>query len=159
MRTKYNPANMEIMEWQRDNYIISTDVSKINLPIVHHYLSNDSYWAQQIPLGVVIRSIENSLCFGVYDGQAQIGFARIISDFATFAYLADVFILPEYRGRGLSKWLMDVIISYPQLQGLRRFLLATRDAHTLYSQFGFELYPQPQNLMALNIPDPYRSKK
>ena len=147
------------MEWQKDNYLISTDVSKINLDIVHHYLSNDSYWAQHIPVDIVMRSIENSLCFGVYDEQAQIGFARIISDFATFAYLADVFILPAYRGKGLSKWLMDVIVGHPQLQGLRRFLLTTRDAHTLYSQFGFERFPQPENLMTRGIPDPYKLKK
>ena len=150
---------MEILEWKKDNYTISTDKSKIDLESVHHYLSMDSYWAQQIPVAVVKRSIENSLCFGVYDGTAQAGFARVISDFATFAYLGDVFILPEHRGQGLSKWLMEVIVSYPQLQGLRRFLLTTKDAHTLYSQFGFEQYAQPERLMARNYPDMYKAKK
>jgi GNAT superfamily N-acetyltransferase len=150
---------MEIMEWQKDNYTISTDKSKIDLDSVHHYLSIESYWAQQIPLGTVRRSIENSLCFGVYYGREQAGFARVISDFATFAYLGDVFIFPEHRGKGLSKWLMEVIVNYPQLQGLRRFLLTTKDAHTLYSQFGFEPYHQPERLMARNYTDMYKSKK
>ena len=150
---------MEILEWTKDNYTISNDKSKIDLDTVHQYLSIDSYWAQQIPMEIVKRSIENSLCFGIYYGKVQAGFARVISDFATFAYLGDVFILPEHRGKGLSKWLMEVIISYPQLQGLRRFLLTTKDAHNLYSQFGFEQYPQPERLMTRNYPDIYIGKK
>ena len=159
MQVKYKPTTMEIMQWQKEGYTISADKTKINIDLVHNYLSNDSYWAQEIPLAIVKRSIENSLCFGVYYQGRQIGFARIISDFATFAYLGDVFILPEHRGKGLSKWLMQVILDYPQLQGLRRFLLTTKDAHGLYSQFGFILYPQPERLMTRNNPDIYKLKK
>ena len=137
---------------------MSTDKSAINVQVVHHYLCNDSYWASGIPLDIVMRSINNSLCFGVYCQQEQVGFARVISDFATFAYLGDVFILPEHRGKGLSKWLMQVIMNYPELQGLRRFMLTTKDAHGLYAQFGFSAYPQPERLMGKNDPDIYKKK-
>ena len=159
MAVNFKPTIMDPMEWHKEGFTISTDKSKLNIELVHAYLSKDSYWAQQIPVAVVKRSIDNSLCFGVYYENRQIGFARIISDFATFAYLADVFILPEQRGKGLSKWLMQVIIDYPALQGLRRFLLTTKDAHGLYSQFGFIPYPQPERLMTRNDPDMYKSKK
>src|SRR5678816_2946929 len=117
------------MEWKKGEYLISTDKEKINIETVYNYL-NRSYWAEGISLEVVKRSIENSLCFGVYYHGQLVGFARVISDFATFAYLADVFIVPEERGKGLSKSLMQVIIEHPQLQHLRRFVLATRDAHS-----------------------------
>ena len=147
------------MEWQNGDYSISTDKSKLDIAIIYTYLSQDSYWAEQIPVGIVQRSIENSLCFGLYQKGLQVGFARIISDFATFAYLADVFVLPEHRGKGLSKWMMQVIMDLPDLQGLRRFLLTTRDAHGLYSQFGFTPYAQPERLMTRNDPDIYKSKK
>jgi GNAT superfamily N-acetyltransferase len=102
------------MQWQKGDYSISTDKSAIDVPVVHQYLCNDSYWASGIPLDIVTRSIDNSLCFGVYYQAKQVGFARVISDFATFAYLGDVFILPEHRGKGLSKWLMLVIMNYPE---------------------------------------------
>jgi GNAT superfamily N-acetyltransferase len=147
------------MEWHNGDYSISTDKSKLDIAIIYTYLSQDSYWAEQIPVGIVQRSIENSLCFGLYQKGLQVGFARIISDFATFAYLADVFVLPEHRGKGLSKWMMQVIMDLPDLQGLRRFLLTTRDAHGLYSQFGFTPYAQPERLMTRNDPDIYKSKK
>jgi GNAT superfamily N-acetyltransferase len=147
------------MEWRKEDYSISTDKAKLNIDLVHIYLSNDSYWAQQIPLAIVKRSIENSLCFGVYYQNLQVGFARVISDFATFAYLGDVFILPQHRGKGLAKWLMQVITDFSHLQGLRRFLLTTKDAHGLYTQFGFVPYPQPDRLMTRNNPDIYKSKK
>jgi GNAT superfamily N-acetyltransferase len=147
------------MEWQKGEYSISTDRKKINVPVVHQYLCYDSYWAIGIPIDVVIKSIDNSLCFGVYHGEKQVGLARVISDYAVFAYLADVFILPEYRGKGLSKWLMQVIIDHPQLQGLRRFLLTTKDAHGLYEQFGFITYPQPDRLMGRSDNDVYKRKK
>jgi GNAT superfamily N-acetyltransferase len=147
------------MEWIKDDYKISTDKSKINLSTVQDYLCNQSYWAEGIPLSIVRRSIENSLCFSIYYKEEQIGFARVISDYATFAYLADVFVLPAYRGNGLSKWLMDVILDYPDLQGLRRFLLTTKDAHSLYAQFGFVLYPQPERMMTINRPFTYKDKK
>lgn len=118
-------------------YHISTDRSKLDTVLIHNYLCNESYWGKGRSLETVKRSIEHSLCFGVYSGDAQVGFARVVTDHATFAYLADVFILEAYRGNGLSKRLMQEIVSHPQLQGLRRFMLATKDAHTLYEQFGF----------------------
>lgn len=124
------------MEWTKDDYTISTDKERINVPFVHAFLTQ-SYWAKGIPEETVSRSIEGSLCFGVYHGNQQVGFARVITDGATFAYLADVFIVETFRGRGLSSWLMEYILSHPGLQGLRRFLLATRDAHGLYQKFGF----------------------
>jgi len=147
------------MNWQKDDYIISTDKSMINIDVVHHYLSNESYWAEQIPVDIVQRSIDNSLCFGLYYRNEQVGFARIVSDYATFAYLGDVFILSEHRGKGLSKWMMTVIMNHPELQGLRRFLLTTKDAHGLYVQFGFVPYPQPERLMTISRPDMYKTKK
>jgi len=146
---------MELTEWKKGNYIISTDKSKIDVPIVHNFLSH-SYWAGQIPRETVKESIENSLCFGIYHYEELVGFARVITDFATFAYLADVFVLPPERGKGLSKWLMEVIIDHPRLQGLRRFILATRDAHKLYSQFGFRPFAKPERWMERHNPDIYK---
>src|SRR5215831_4183853 len=143
------------MDWQRDGLTISTDPARIDRALVHAFLS-DSYWAPGIPREIVDRSIENALCFGIYDENRQIGFARVISDFSTFAYLADVFVLPEHRGRGLSKWLMQVIIDHPQLQGLRRFTLATKDAHSLYAQFGFTPFDKPERWMHRHDPDVYK---
>ena len=146
---------MEKTEWIKDGYLVSTDKSKIDVETVHDFLSR-SYWAENIPLDVVRKSIENSLCFGIYHQQRLIGFARAISDFATFAYLADVFILPEQRGKGLSKWLIGIVLEHPQLQGLRRFTLATRDAHSLYAQFGFSLFDKPGRWMQKHDPDVYK---
>jgi GNAT superfamily N-acetyltransferase len=143
------------MEWLRDTYTITTDKGKINLGYTHNYLSKESYWAQHIPLDVVRRSIEGSLCFAVLHEGKQVGFARVITDEATFAYLCDVFIDPGHRGCGLSKWLMQVIIDYPTLQGLRRFLLATRDAHELYRQYGFTPLTLPDRWMQVHKPDVY----
>lgn len=147
------------MEWTRDDYTISTDTSIINVPLVHDYLCHQSYWAEGIPLDIVQRSIDHSLCFGIYHAGEQVGFARVISDYATFAYLGDVFVLPAHRGKGLSKWLMQVIMDHPQLQGLRRFLLTTKDAHELYARFGFVVYPQPERMMGINKPSIYTEKK
>ena len=146
---------MEETEWIKDGYLVSTDKSKIDVETVHDFLSR-SYWAENIPLDVVRKSIENSLCFGIYHQQRLIGFARAISDFATFASLADVFILPEQRGKGLSKWLIGIVLEHPQLQGLRRFTLATRDAHSLYAQFGFSLFDKPGRWMQKHDPDVYK---
>lgn len=143
------------MEWRKDDYRISTDKNELNVDYVHHFLSH-SYWAENIPLAVVRRSIEGSLCFGVFYREEQIGFARVISDEATFAYLADVFIDERFRGRGLSKWLLEVILAYPGLQGLRRFLLATRDAHGLYQQFGFGQLTSVDRWMQIHQPDVYK---
>src|SRR5678815_3351190 len=131
------------MDFTKDGFTISTEKEKLDIDLIHSFL-NRTYWAEGILKEIIRRSIEGSLCFGVYenDKQAmpacrQVGFARMITDKATFAYLADVFIIEEYRGRGLSKWLMEVIMSHPDLQGLRRMILATKDAHGLYKQFGF----------------------
>jgi len=126
---------MVVMEMGR--FLISTDRSKLDLDVIHKFLTG-SYWAAGIPRATVARSIENSLCFGVYDNSNQIGFARVISDFATYAYVADVFILEPYRERGLGKELMASIMAHPDLQGLRRWSLGTRDAQGLYAQFGFQ---------------------
>jgi len=135
-------------------YSISTDKEKLDMEIIHDFLSN-SYWSKDIPIETVKRSIENSICFGVYHQNKQVGFARVITDSATFGYLADVFIVEEHRGKGLSKMLMKFIMDYPQLQGLRRFCLATRDAHSLYMQFGFTLLKNPDRLMEIVHADIY----
>lgn len=136
-------------------YEISTDKARLDIPLIHRFLSQESYWAMNIPLDIVQRSIENSLCFGVYDGEAQVGFARLITDQATFAYLADVFVLPNYRGRGVAKRLITTISAYPTLQGLRRWVLATRDAHELYAQFGFMALDDPNLFMQRKRGRPY----
>jgi GNAT superfamily N-acetyltransferase len=138
---------------------ISTDQDQLDIELIHRYLSTESYWAKGIPLATVERSMENSLCFGGYVDGEQIAFARVISDYATFAYLADVFVLGGHRGRGYSKALMQAVIAHPQLQGLRRFMLATADAHTLYQPFGFTAPAKPQNLMERCFPDLYQQKK
>jgi len=148
---------MEIMEWRKGNYLVSTDKNKIDTTAVHHFLSR-SYWAEGISSEIVKKGIDNSLCFGVYNQAKLVGFARVISDFATFAYLADVFIIPEERGKGLSKWLIKLIIEHPQLQGLRRFTLATKDAHGLYAQFGFTLFDMPERWMNRHNPDVYKRR-
>lgn len=134
---------------EQDHITISTDKQLLDLDFIHRELS-ESYWARSIPAAIVHRSIEHSLCFGVYAGGKQIGFARVISDYATFAYLADVFITAPQRGKGYSKQLMEYIMNHPQLQGLRRFLLATLDAHGLYSQYGFSSVQKPERLMEIN---------
>jgi GNAT superfamily N-acetyltransferase len=144
------------VEWIRDKFIISTDKARLNIAYTHEYLANHSYWAQNIPVTVLKKSIEGSLCFGIYAADKQIGFARVITDKASFAYLADVFVDENYRGLGLSKWLMQVIVTHPDLQGLRRFLLATRDAHGLYEQFGFSLLSYPEKWMHIHNPDVYK---
>jgi GNAT superfamily N-acetyltransferase len=142
--------------WTQGEFEISTDPARIDLRAVHEFLTN-SYWARGIPLETVQRSIENSLCFGIYQGNRQIGFARVVTDRATFAYLADVFVLPDYRGRGLSRWLMECIIAHPDLQGLRRWMLATQDAHGLYRQFGFSPLKAPERWMEIHRPDVYKN--
>jgi len=132
-------------------YEISTDRSRLDMALIHEFLLS-TYWAQNIPRAVVERSIQNSLCFGAFQGGQQAGFARVITDFATLAYLADVFVVPEHRGRGLSKMLLRAILAHPELKGLRRFLLATQDAHGLYAQFGFQPLAQPEHFMTIHQP-------
>lgn len=146
---------MKTYEYQQNNIKISTDKSKLDLSIIHDYLANQSYWAKGIPLEIVKKSIENSICFGIYESEKQIGFARVISDCATFAYLCDVFVLEEYRGKGVSKFLMKCILQNPDFQGLRRWSLATYDAHGLYEQFGFKLISRPDRAMEILNMDVY----
>ena len=128
---------MEYYELKKDEYLLSTDPSKLQVDMIHSYLSKESYWALNIPKETVERSIKNSMPFGLYANGQQVGFARLVTDRTIFAYLADVFILPAFRGKGLSKWMIKSIQSHPELQGLRRWMLATRDAHGLYEQFGW----------------------
>ena len=139
-----------------NNISISTDKSSLDFEVIHRFLSG-SYWAEGVPIEVVRKSVENSLCFGVYDGNHQVGFARVISDFATYAYLADVFIIEPYRGKSLAKWLMECIVAHPQLQGLRRWTLATRDAHELYAKFGFKPLQRPDRFMELHNAEIYKA--
>lgn len=127
---------MADVEHQRDGYVLSTDKTKLNIGLIHDFLSNASYWARGRPLLVIQKSIEHSLCFGVYAGAQQVGFARVVTDYATFAWLCDVFILESHRGLGLGKWLVECIVAHPELLGLRSLLLATRDAHGLYLRYG-----------------------
>lgn len=140
-------------EWQRGEFEISDDRARLDLNVIHKFLSTESYWATGREIETVQRAIENSLPFGIYaSGGALVGFARVVTDYATFGWLADVFILPEYRGRGLSKWLMEVILTHPELQGFRRWVLATKDAHELYRKFGFRELKRPERWM--ERPDP-----
>ena len=141
-------------EFRRGDYSISTDRERIDLSVVHGFLTN-SYWSPGIPLAILRRAIDNSLCFGLYSAAAQVGFGRVITDQATFAYLADVFVLAPHRGKGLAKWLVQVILDDRRLQGLRRFLLATRDAHTLYQRFGLTAPARPYTFLEINRQDVY----
>lgn len=141
----------------KGEYRISDKKSEMDLDAIHAYLSI-SYWSPNIPKSIVKKGIESSLCFGVFYEEQQVGFARAITDKATFAYLCDVYILEEHRGKGLSKKLMDKIISHSELQGLRRMLLATRDAHGLYKRYGFDPLPKPEIFMSKWVPEAYLNK-
>lgn len=178
METARTSGVETVLEQRRGEFLISTDRTRLDVGLIHGFLTN-CYWARGIRREVVARSIEHSLCFGIYDcfsganprlakdarpfddaqgrhgAPMQVGFARVVSDFATVAYLGDVFILEAYRGRGLSKWLMQCIMEHPGLQGLRRWILLTRDAHGLYSQFGFAALKSPERYMELHRPDVY----
>jgi Predicted acyltransferase len=146
-----------VREWRRDGYVLSNDPARVDVETVHRFLSEQSYWAKGIPREVVERSIAGSLVFGIYEEATgeQVGFARVITDQATFAYLADVFVLQTARGKGLSTWMVGLILQQPQMQGLRRTLLATADAHTLYSRFGFRPLEKPERWMERHVPDVY----
>lgn len=146
---------METIAVKEGAYHISTDKALLDLNAIYDYLSKESYWSQNIPFDIVEKSIAGSLCFGVYEDDKQIGFARVVTDGAIFAYLGDVYILEAYRGKGLSKFLMRTILAHPDLQGLRRFLLVTSDAHGLYRQFGFTDISNPDKFMHRHNPDVY----
>ena len=145
------------MDWNKGEYTISTDPERLQIDVIHKFLIEESYWARERSRELTETAIKNSLPFGVYKGENLIGFARVVTDYATFAYLGDVFVLEEYRGKGLSKWLMEVIVAHPDLQGLRRFLLATRDALGLYRQFGFDDLRIPYLWMERTSPNAYAS--
>jgi GNAT superfamily N-acetyltransferase len=134
---------------------VSTDRARLDVARIHRWLSEESYWANGIPRAILERAIENSLCFGIYDGGEQIAFARVISDYATYAYLCDVFVAASHRGRGVGKELMRAVREHPSLQGLRRWGLATRDAHGLYEQFGFTPLSMPERMMEVLVKNPY----
>lgn len=142
-------------EWRRGEFVISTERSRLDVKAVHRFLSR-SYWSPDIPLEVVRRSIEHSMPFGMYRGPEQVGFARVTTDFATFGYLADVVIAEPVRGRGLGTWLMETIFAHPELQGFRRWMLATRDAHGLYAKFGFKPLSSPERFMEKWDPEIYQ---
>lgn len=147
---------MSHFERSKENYRISTDPTRFDIEAIHAYLVR-SYWAEGIPRGVVERAIAGSLCFGLFDQERQIGFARVVTDRATFAYLCDVYVLEEYQGRGLGSWLMETVQSHPELQSLRRFVLVTRDAHRLYERFGFTAPRNPAGYMEITRPGIYKS--
>ena len=141
--------------FNRDEFVISTDPASFDLSAIHAYLVR-AYWSEGIPRETMERAIANSLCFALLQGKSQVGFARVVSDSATFAYLCDIYILEDYRGKDLGKWLMECVMNHSALQGLRRFILATRDAHGLYSQFGFRELSKPESMMEILRPDIYR---
>jgi GNAT superfamily N-acetyltransferase len=154
-----SPTAGAIAEQRRGEFLISTDPRRLDVQRVHRFLT-DCYWAKGIPLAVVERSIRHALCFGIYDGSgAQVGFARVVSDFSTIAYLGDVFILESHRGRGLGKWMMECILEHPALEGMRRWILVTRDAHGFYEHFGFTPLKSAERYMELHRPDLYEIGK
>lgn len=139
-------------------FTVTTNQADLDIPLIHQFLSEQTYWAKGIPRATLERAIEHSLCFGGYLGTSQVAFARVISDYATFAYLCDVFVLSAHRGNGYSKQLMEAINAHPQLQRLRRFMLITRDAHDLYAEFGFSVTAKPQGVMERHDPNVYQAK-
>ena len=150
---------MDYQEYHKGKYLISTDPARLDLDAIHAFLSR-AYWSEEIPKQLLERAVKNSLCFNVYDWEnhKQIGFLRVISDLATYAYICDVYILEEYRGQGLSKWLMECVKNHPDLQGLKRWSLLTRDAHGLYRQFGFVEVATPERYMEISNPDIYKKQ-
>jgi GNAT superfamily N-acetyltransferase len=153
---------ISIFESRLPGYTLSTDRTRLDIPAIHRFLSEEAYWCRGIPLPVTEKAIQNSLCFGVYhdvDPVQQVGFARVITDYATFAYICDVFILNDYHGLGLGKWLVSCIRAHPGLQGLRRWSLATRDAHSLYARYGFQPLSNPERWMQITNPDAYKESR
>ena len=146
------------IEEKRDTFTISTDPSKLDLDAIHDFLTR-SYWSEGIPKPMVKRAIEHSLCFGLFDLEKQIGFARVVSDYTTYAYLCDVYVLESYRGKGLGTWLMSFVLKHHELQGLRRFTLLTRDAHGLYKKFNFATMKDPSRYMEIHVADIYKKSR
>jgi len=147
---------MENIIVHKGDYYITTDKSKLDIKAIHHFLSTEAYWSKNIPFETVKNAIEHSLNFGVFFKEQQVGYARVITDFSTIAYLGDVFVLPEFRGQGLSKWLMQQVMAHPNLQGLRRWILLTGDAHELYRQFGWQAIASPDKWMELHDKNVYK---
>jgi GNAT superfamily N-acetyltransferase len=147
-----------IQEYERGEFQISTDPARLDVDVIHNFLANEAYWSPGVAREKVERYLKHSLCFGLYAGQQQAGFARVISDFTTFAYLADVFILRPFRGQGLGKWLVQTILFHPELQGLRRWTLHTQDAHSLYHRYGFKNDPHPENYLILRPNQPQEQR-
>ena len=148
---------MKVVEHHFGDFLITTDKSKLDIAAIHDFLSKHSGWSDHIPFDRVKVSIDNSLCFGLFHNNKQIGFARVISDLSTIAYLGDVYVLDNYRGQGLSKKLMDAIMGHPNLQGLRRWILLTSTAEWLYEKYGFTKIPQPEWYMELYNPNVYKT--
>jgi len=146
------------MEWTQGDFTITDRRDDLDVDVIHNFL-RESYWAEGIPRALVEKSIRHSLCFGLYHAANQVGFGRVVSDRATFAYVADVFVVPAFRGRGLGKWLVSCVLAHPELQRLRRWLLATRDAHGLYQQQGFTALRRPDVFMEISDPDVYRPEQ
>jgi GNAT superfamily N-acetyltransferase len=146
----------QVSEWRRGEFEITTDRDRMDLDTIYAFLALESEWSRGIARAAVERSVRYSLCFGVFHGNKQVGFARVICDCATIAYLGDVFVLTDYRGRGLAKWLMECIVSHPDLQNLRRWILVTGDAHGLYRKHGFTQLASPESFMELHNPGVYK---
>lgn len=146
---------MEDITATKDDYLLTTDKTKLDLHMIHKFLSGESHWAKNIPFDRVKKSVENSLCFGLFFNDNQVGFARVISDFSTIAYLGDLFILKEHRGKGLSRWMLEEIMNYPELRGLRRWILVTKDAHEVYQQYGWAMVARPENWLEIHDPEVY----
>jgi GNAT superfamily N-acetyltransferase len=147
---------MQILTITNGDFSITTDKTKLQIKVIHDFLAYESYWAKDIPLEYVERAIENSLCFGVFYKNEQVGLARIVSDYTTFAYLCDVFILEKQRGQGLSKWLVETIMAHPNLQGLRRWVLLTADAHELYKKYGWQNIAAPERYLEIRNIEVYQ---
>lgn len=142
-------------EWTRPPLLISTDPARLDLAVIHKFLAEESYWARNIPKALVRKSIAHSRCYGLYEGPSQLGFGRLITDYATFAYVGDIFILASHRGQGLSKWLVECMLSDPEVQGLRNWTLYTKDAQSLYARFGFRPPEDPLSVMTIKKKNPY----
>ena len=145
------------IEWQRGAYEVSDDRRRLDIAAIHRFISGESYWAAGISVNLLTRAVANSLCFGLYRDGAQAGFARVVTDRATFGYLCDVYVEREHRGSGLGKWLVACVLEHPDLQGLRRIALMTRDAHDLYTPFGFRTMPESTRYLEIHRPDVYRT--